>query len=204
MLSMNTSDYLGKKITIRIDRPMGSKHPKHSFIYPVNYGFVPNTKSADGEELDAYLLGVFEPVEEYTGRCIAYIKRLDDDDDKLIIVPKDKSYYPDQIDSLVEFQERFFSYKIKCDSDALYNIALPHPYMLERIIEDIIEADAFSVSRIQVKFSMNHGFVARVANLFYALGIIGPQNGNKPRELLIKNHDEILKKIDDFKNEKIA
>lgn len=201
---MNTSDYLGKIITIRIDRPMGSKHPKHSFIYPVNYGFVPNTKSADGEELDAYLLGVFEPVEEYTGRCIAYIKRLDDDDDKLIIVPKGKSYYPDQIDSLVEFQERFFSYKIKCDSDALYNIALPHPYMLERIIEDIIEADAFSVSRIQVKFSMNHGFVARVANLFYALGIIGPQNGNKPRELLIKNHDEILKKIDDFKNEKIA
>lgn len=201
---MNTSDYLGKIITIRIDRPMGSKHPKHSFIYPVNYGFVPNTKSADGEELDAYLLGVFEPVEEYTGRCIAYIKRLDDDDDKLIIVPKDKSYYPDQIDSLVEFQERFFSYKIKCDSDALYNIALPHPYMLERIIEDIIEADAFSASRIQVKFSMNHGFVARVANLFYALGIIGPQNGNKPRELLIKNHDEILKKIDDFKNEKIA
>ena len=201
---MKTADYLGKIVTIKIDRPMGSKHPKHGFIYPVNYGFVPNTKSADGEELDAYLLGVFEPVEEYTGRCIAYIKRLDDDDDKLIIVPKDKNYYPDQIDSLVEFQERFFSYKIKCDSDALYNIALPHPYMLERIIEDIIEADAFSVSRIQVKFSMNHGFVARVANLFYALGIIGPKIVNKPRELLIKNRDEILKKIDDFKNEKIA
>ena len=101
---MKTADYLGKIVTMKIDRPMGSKHPKHGFIYPVNYGYIPNTKSSDGEELDAYLLGIFEPVEEYTGKCIAYVKRLDDDDDKLIIVPNDKQYYLDQIDSLVEFQ----------------------------------------------------------------------------------------------------
>ena len=200
---MKTADYLGKIVTVKIDRPMGSKHPKHGFIYPVNYGFVPNTKAADGEELDVYLLGVFEPVEEYTGRCIAYVRRLYGDDDKLIVVPKDKNYYLDQIDSLIEFQERFFSYKIKYDSDALYNIGLPHSYMLEKIIEDMIEVDAFSISRIMVKFSMGHGFVARVQNLFDALGIIGPQNGNKDRELLIKDRDEILQKIDSFKNEKI-
>ena len=30
---------------------MGSRHPKHGFIYPVNYGYVPNTISGDGEEL---------------------------------------------------------------------------------------------------------------------------------------------------------
>lgn len=201
---MKTADYLGKIVTIKIDRPMGSKHPKHDFIYPVNYGFVPNTKSADGEELDAYLLGVFEPVKEYTGRCIAYIERLDDDDDKLVIAPKDKIYHPEQISALVEFQERFFSYKINCDPEALYNLGLPHPYMLEKIIEDMVEIDAFSVSRMQVKFSMGFGFVARVANIFYSIGIIGPLNGNKPRELLIKDRDEILKKIDDFLNEKMA
>lgn len=109
---MNTEDYLGKIVTIRIDRPMGSKHPKHSFIYPVNYGFVPGTKAPDGEELDAYLLGVFEPVEEYTGKCIAVLKRLDDDDDKLVIVPEETNYNPDQIDVLTEFQERFFKHKI--------------------------------------------------------------------------------------------
>lgn len=200
---MKTADYLGKIVTVKIDRPMGSKHPKHGFIYPVNYGFVPNTKAADGEELDVYLLGVFEPVEEYTGRCIAYVRRLYGDDDKLIVVPKDKNYYLDQIDSLIEFQERFFSYKIKYDSDTLYNIGLPHSYMLEKIIEDMIEVDAFSISRIMVKFSMGHGFVARVQNLFDALGIIGPQNGNKARELLIKDRDEILQKIDSFMNEKI-
>lgn len=105
---MNTIDYLNQAITIKIDRPMGSSHPKHGFVYPVNYGFVPNTTSGDGEELDAYLLGVFEPVETYTGKVIAIIHRKDDDDDKLIVVPSDKSYTNDQILALTEFQERFF------------------------------------------------------------------------------------------------
>ncbi len=109
---MDTKEYLNKTISIKIDRPMGSRHPKHGFFYPVNYGFVPNTTSGDGEELDAYLLGVFEPVETYTGKYIAIIHRTNDNDDKLIIVPEDKSYTPDQIRALTEFQERFFETKI--------------------------------------------------------------------------------------------
>ena len=55
-LDMNNAEYIGKIIDIKIDRPFGSKHPKHGFIYPVNYGFIPNTISGDGEELDCYLL----------------------------------------------------------------------------------------------------------------------------------------------------
>lgn len=109
---MDTKEYLNKAITIKIDRPMGSHHPKHGFFYPVNYGFVPNTTSGDGEELDAYLLGVFEPVGTYTGKCIAIIHRTNDNDDKLIITPKDKSYTSDQIRALTEFQERFFKSEI--------------------------------------------------------------------------------------------
>ena len=109
---MRSKDYLGKKIKIIIDRPLGSKHPKHGFIYPVNYGYVPNTVSGDGEELDAYLLGVFEPVEEYTGTCIAIIHRTNDNDDKLVIVPKGKEYSDDAINALVEFQEQYFEHII--------------------------------------------------------------------------------------------
>lgn len=109
---MDAKEYLNKTITIKIDRPMGSRHPKHGFFYPVNYGFVPNTTSGDGEELDAYLLGIFEPVETYTGKCIAIIHRTNDNDDKLIIVPEDKSYTSDQIRALTEFQERFFESEI--------------------------------------------------------------------------------------------
>ena len=103
-----TRDYIGQILTIRIDRPFGSPHPDHGFIYPVNYGYLPGAIGGDGEELDAYLLGVFEPIEEFTGVCIAIIHRLDDDDDKLVIAPEGKTFTPDQILALTEFQERFF------------------------------------------------------------------------------------------------
>ena len=95
-----------------MDRPLGSKHPKNGLIYPVNYGYVPGTTAPDGEELDAYLLGIFEPVDEFTGKCIAYIHRTNDDDDKLIIVPEGIEYTDDQINALTEFQERFFKHEI--------------------------------------------------------------------------------------------
>ena len=108
----NSKDYLNKDVTITIDRKLGSLHPKHGFMYMLNYGYIPNTKSPDGEELDAYLLGVYEPVDTYEGKVIAIIKRTNDDDDKLIVVPKDKDYTDDQINALTEFQERFFEHII--------------------------------------------------------------------------------------------
>ena len=109
---MDNKEYLGKTLNIKIDRQFGSKHPKHGFIYPVNYGYVPNTTSGDGEELDAYLLGVFTPVDEYTGKCIAIIHRTNDNDDKLVIVPEDKKYSDDAINALTEFQEQYFEHII--------------------------------------------------------------------------------------------
>jgi inorganic pyrophosphatase len=101
-------DFLGKIVKIKIDRPLGSKHPKHGFIYEINYGFVPNTKAPDGEEIDIYLLGVSEPVEEFTGKCIAVIHRKDDDDDKLVIVPENvKEISDEKILKAVNFQEKW-------------------------------------------------------------------------------------------------
>ena len=107
MNRVNAKDYLGKKVNVIIDRKLGSKHPKHNFIYPVNYGYIPNTISGDGEELDAYILGVFEPVEQYEGNVIALIHRINDDDDKLI-VSNNKNYSDDAIRALTEFQEQYF------------------------------------------------------------------------------------------------
>ena len=112
MKKVSYKDFLGKKVKVVMDRPMGSKHPKWNFLYPINYGYVPNTISGDGEELDAYIVGIFEPVEEYEGKCIAAIHRLDDDDDKLVIAPEEKIYTKQQIEALVEFQERFFEHEI--------------------------------------------------------------------------------------------
>ena len=105
---MKTEDYLGKVVTVKIDRPLGSKHPKHGFIYLTNYGYIPDTISGDGEELDAYILGEFELLEKFEGKVIAIIKRTNDNDDKLIVVKEGKEYSDDQIKALVEFQERYF------------------------------------------------------------------------------------------------
>lgn len=109
---MENEQYLEQILKIKIDRPFGSKHPKHGFIYPVNYGYVPNTISGDGEELDAYLLGIYEPVDEFEGECIAIIHRTNDNDDKLIVVPKGKYYSDDAINALTEFQEQYFEHEI--------------------------------------------------------------------------------------------
>ncbi len=105
---VNTKSYIGKLVEVKIDRLMGAKHPKHGFIYPVNYGYVPNTVSEDGEEIDCYVLGIFEPIDKFEGKCIAVIHRTNDNDDKLIVVPKEKEYSDDEIRVLTEFQERFF------------------------------------------------------------------------------------------------
>ena len=109
---MQTKEFLGKVVDVEIDRKLGSAHPKHGFIYLVNYGLIPNTVSGDGEELDAYVLGEFSPVETFRGRVIAYIHRTNDDDDKLIVCPEGKEYSDEQIDALTEFQERFFEHVI--------------------------------------------------------------------------------------------
>ena len=34
-------------------------------MYMLNYGYIPNTISGGGEELDAYIVGIFEPIKEF-------------------------------------------------------------------------------------------------------------------------------------------
>jgi inorganic pyrophosphatase len=108
MAPMISTDFLGKIVLVKIDRPLGTRHGDQGLLYLLNYGYIPGCQSPDGEDLDAYILGVYEPVTEFKGRCIAVIRRLDDQDDKLIIVPDEKQYTDEQILALTEFQERFF------------------------------------------------------------------------------------------------
>ncbi|HMN59108.1 MAG TPA: inorganic diphosphatase [Anaerolinea sp.] len=105
-------EYLGKHVRLTIDRPMGSHHPQHGFLYPVNYGYLPGVAAPDGDDLDAYLLGVDHPVEHFTGICIAIIHRLDDDDDKLVVVPAGCFLDDDQIRTQTVFQEQFFTSEV--------------------------------------------------------------------------------------------
>ncbi len=108
MEKTNAKDYLGKEVTVEIDRQLGTRHPKHGFMYMLNYGFIPGTVSGDGEELDAYLVGEYEPVASSKGKVIAIIHRTNDDDDKLIVSANGKDYSDDAIKAMTEFQERYF------------------------------------------------------------------------------------------------
>ena len=70
---------IGDIIKVTVDRPMGSYHPKHKDIYyPINYGYIEGIMAPDGEEQDAYILGVDKPVAEFEGKIIAIIHRYDD------------------------------------------------------------------------------------------------------------------------------
>lgn len=105
-------NYLGKIIKVKMDRPLGSKHPRHELIYPINYGYIEGTIAGDGKEIDVYVLGEFEPLSEYEGIVIGVIKRFNDNEDKLVVAKNLNSYCKEQIKALTEFQERFFESEI--------------------------------------------------------------------------------------------
>ena len=104
--------FIGKKVKVTIDRPLGSKHPKHGFEYLTNYGFIEGAMAPDGEELDAYYLGVNEPFHEASGVCIAIAHRKDNDDDKLIVVPEGTEMTNEEIMAAIHFQEQWFDTEI--------------------------------------------------------------------------------------------
>ena len=105
-------DYIGDLVKITMDRKIGTRHPKYGYVYPVNYGYVADVIAPDGEGLDAYYLGVTEPVDFAVGRCIAVIHRKDDDDDKLVVVPVGVELTDEEILEAIRFQERWFKSKV--------------------------------------------------------------------------------------------
>lgn len=109
----SATNFLGKLVTVIVDRPLGSKHPKFGWEYPLNYGYVENTLSPDGEELDAYVIGINTPIETFTGFCVAIIHRTNDDDDKLVVVPENqKEITNEEIREATNFQEKYFESEI--------------------------------------------------------------------------------------------
>ena len=77
-----------------------------------NYGYIPNTLAPDGEEIDAYVLGVDKPVKSFKGKVIAIIHRFNDDDDKLVVVPQELELTDEEIRKKTHFQEQWFKIRI--------------------------------------------------------------------------------------------
>lgn len=105
---------IGKTVTVTVDRPLGTYHPKHPDIfYSVNYGYIEGILAPDGEEQDAYILGVETPVESFTGRVIAVIHRKDDVEDKWVVAPEGRKFSREEIQKLTHFQEQYFDIEIE-------------------------------------------------------------------------------------------
>ena len=75
-----------------------------------------------------------------------------------------------------EKEEKQKSVEIEVDEDdPLYN----------EIVEFVISTQKASASLLQRKFKLGYNRAARIIDLLEERGIIGPQNGSKPREVLV-------------------
>ncbi len=107
--------FFGKTVTVTVDRPIGAAHPKHpDNIYPLNYGYIQGEIAPDGDDLDAYILGVTEPQSSFTGKVIAIIHRENDIEDKLVVAPEGFVYNQAEVAAAVRFQEQFYKSTIEC------------------------------------------------------------------------------------------
>jgi inorganic pyrophosphatase len=104
--------FFGKEVEVFVDRQLGTKHPKHDYFYEVNYGYLPGVMAPDGEELDAYCLGLSQPQEKIIGIVGAIVHRFEDDDDKLIVFPKNINFTDEEIEKAINFQEKWFKHEI--------------------------------------------------------------------------------------------
>lgn len=104
---------IGDIVTVTVDRPLGSCHPEHRDIhYPINYGYIAGITAPDGEEQDAYILGVNAAVDKFTGKVLAIVHRLDDIEEKWIVCPENATFTREEIMEKVRFQEQYFHSEI--------------------------------------------------------------------------------------------
>ena len=124
---MGYYEYLGKEVKVVIDRPIGSKHPDYELIYPINYGYIPDSKAGDGEEIDAYLVGIDEPLEKYCGIVKALVIREDDVENKLVVIPDHLEVDERMIAEAIQFQESYFKTRIILNQKIIGNSLILRP-----------------------------------------------------------------------------
>ena len=66
----------------------------------------------------------------------------------------------------------------------------PQDPIVRKAVEISLNKGKFSTAMLQTYLGKGHGFVSGLAIWFEEIGVIGPQNGNKPRDLLISSMEE--------------
>jgi len=107
--------YLGKTVTVAIDRPVGYVHRKENYTltYPLNYGYIPGVLGGDGEELDVYVLGPTEPLDTFTGEIVGILWREDDLEDKLVAAAPGVRPDEETVAAAVAFQEQYYHTRVQ-------------------------------------------------------------------------------------------
>ena len=68
--------------------------------------------------------------------------------------------------------------------------------LYDEIVEFVITSGKASASLLQRRFKLGYNRAARIVDLLEERGIIGPQNGSKPREVLVKLQENDIETID--------
>ena len=109
VVNKDYSSIIGQTVKGKIDRPLGSAHPRHpEMIYPINYGYVSDVFAGDGAEQDVYVFGTDQPIYEYEGKVIAVYHRLNDCEDKWIVSLDGRPHSDKEILEKINFQEQYF------------------------------------------------------------------------------------------------
>lgn len=104
-------------------------------------------------------------------------------------VKQQKAKYDETFTNLTEKPQGASSYEEKDDQydDPLYN----------EIVDFVIKSGKTSASLLQRKFRLGYNRAARMIDLLEERGIVGPPNGSKPREVLVKYDDKKEEELDE-------
>ena len=97
-------------------------------------------------------------------------------------VKQQKAQYDEKFTNLTDKPAGASSYDEKDDSydDPLYN----------EIVDFVIKSGKTSASLLQRKYRLGYNRAARMIDLLEERGIVGPPNGSKPREVLVKYENQ--------------
>ena len=104
-------------------------------------------------------------------------------------VKQQKAKYDETFTNLTEKPQGASSYDEKDDQydDPLYN----------EIVDFVIKSGKTSASLLQRRFRLGYNRAARMIDLLEERGIVGPPNGSKPREVLVKYDDKKEEELDE-------
>ena len=112
---------------------------------------------------------------------------IDDDEIKRIIdytIEQQKAEYDQSFMNLSGDSDKSASQKEDMAQQEEYDDPL-----YNEIVEFVIETQKASASLLQRRFKLGYNRAARIVDLLEERGIIGPPNGSKPREVLVKLED---------------